>query len=73
MTTKIDCYLSLGCASEDMLKKNLSESTRLEERETEVNIYRIDDKKAETLGLKGSPTIFIDGIELQPQDTGGFS
>jgi hypothetical protein len=72
MKVKIDCYLSFGCAAEEGLRKNTSEAIKLEERGAEVNIHRIDDKKAEELGLKGSPTIFIDGIELQPQDMGGF-
>jgi hypothetical protein len=73
MITKIDCYLSIGCGAEEGLRENASEAIRLEESEAEVNIHRIDDLKAKELGLNGSPTIFIGGIELQPQKAEGFS
>jgi len=73
MEIKIDCYISLGCASEEDLRKNIKEALKEENIQAHVNIWRIDEKTASLLGIKGSPTVFIEGDELQPQDIQGFS
>lgn len=69
----IDCYLSERCGSENALRKNIEDALTLESTEAQVSFSRINDEKARTLGLKGSPSIFINGIELQPIDAVGFS
>jgi acylphosphatase len=38
-----------------------------------VNYHRITDEEAEELGLKGSPTILIDGVDPYPSEIDGFS
>jgi hypothetical protein len=70
---KIDCYMSLRCGSEDALRKNISEAIELEGISAEVNFYRITEDEAKSLGLKGSPSILIDGKDIQPIDIEGFS
>ena len=70
---KIDCYLSPGCGSGDALRETISRALVLEQIEAEVNFHEIDDAKAAALGLTGSPSIFINGKELQPQKAIGFS
>lgn len=70
---KIDCYLSLGCGSEEALRENIYRALAAEKIEAQVNFHRIDDEKAIALGLSGSPSIFINGKELQPQGVVGFS
>ena len=70
---KIDCYLSPGCASEEALRKNITRALTIEKHKAELSIHRIDDNKAMALGLTGSPSVFIDGKELQPQGLVGFS
>ena len=70
---KIDCYLSPRCSSEEDLRKNITFALLSEKVQAEVNFYRIDDDNAMSLGLKGSPSVFIDGKELQPLRTVGFS
>ena len=70
---KIDCYFSVGCTSDVALEKNLTEALAAEEIEAQVNYLRIDDEEAERLGLKGSPTILIDGIDPFPSEISGFS
>ena len=70
---KIDGYLSQGCQSEEALKKNISAAIEREAIEAEVNFYRINDDEASSLGLSGSPSVFINGKELQPLGTAGFS
>ncbi|NWF52250.1 MAG: hypothetical protein HXY47_04130 [Nitrospirae bacterium] len=69
----VDCYISKKCSSEDDLRKNLQEALRLENVEAKLNIFIINDEKANELGLKGSPSIFINGKEIQPIDIIGFS
>jgi hypothetical protein len=70
---KIDCYLSPECASEEALRKNITRALDIEKLEAELIIHRIDDDRAIALGLSGSPSVFIDGKELQPQGLVGFS
>jgi hypothetical protein len=69
----IDCYLSQGCGSGEALKTNIAIALENEGIEAEVNFYRIDDAKALSLGVSGSPSVFINEKELQPLDSVGFS
>jgi hypothetical protein len=71
--TKIDCYMSRGCGSEDALRQNISRALAIEKVVASVSFHRIDDAKAAALGLTGSPSVFINGNELQPQGAVGFS
>lgn len=70
---KIDCYVSEKCGSEEALRKNIREALKLEGVEAKVNISVIDDAKAGALGLRGSPSVFINGKEVQPVDIVGLS
>jgi hypothetical protein len=69
----IDCYLFEGCGAEQDLRKNIAQALVIEKVKAEVNFNIIDDKKAVALGLSGSPSVFVDGKELQPQRSVGFS
>jgi hypothetical protein len=70
---RIDCYLSLECASEDALRDNINLALAAEKLSADVAFHRIDGDRAIALGLSGSPSVFINGKELQPQGTVGFS
>ncbi len=70
---KIDCYLSMTCASEQALKENIKQALMEEAIEAEVNFYRITDEEAERLGLRGSPSVLINGKDIQPAPVTGFS
>lgn len=70
---KIDCYLSPGCSSEEALRQNITRALTIEKVEAEVNFHRIDETRALVIGLTGSPSVFINGKELQPQGTLAFS
>ena len=70
---KIDCYLSQGCRSEEALKTNIATAIEREGVQAEVNVLRIDADEALSIGLSGSPSIFINGKELQPLGAAGFS
>ena len=70
---KIECYLSPGCAAEPGLRNNLDKALLLAQIEASVSFYRIEDEEAVARGLSGSPSIFINGKELQPQHSIGFA
>jgi hypothetical protein len=70
---KIDCYISPRYSSEEDLRKNITSALFSEQVQAEVNFHRINDDNAMSLGLKGSPSIFINGMELQPLRIIGFS
>jgi hypothetical protein len=63
----------LGCASENALKEALSKAIELESVDADVKFYRITDREAEELGLKGSPSVLINGKDIQPVNVQGFS
>jgi len=70
---RIDCYLSPECASEEALRENIKQALANEKREAHFSLHRIDDNKAMVLGVTGSPSVFINEKELQPQGLVGFS
>jgi len=69
----IDCYLSQGCQSEEALKMNIATALERDGIKADVNFHRLNDDEASSLGLSGSPSVFINGKELQPLGTAGFS
>lgn len=69
----IECYLSPECGSEGALRENITRALAAENVEATVTFFRIDDEKAVALELSGSPSVFINGKELQPQGFIGFS
>ena len=70
---KIDCYISDGCASEDGLRKNIAAAVDRESLEAEVAFHRINEIEADELGIKGSPTVLINGVDILPGETPGIS
>ncbi len=69
---KIEVYLNQHCKSEAQLRENISKALELEGLEAEVTFSRIQDEEAERLKLRGSPTIKINGEEVQPISQEGF-
>jgi hypothetical protein len=70
---KIDCYISLGCTSEKPLKENVNQALSLEDVDAEVQFRRISEEEAINIGLKGSPSILINGVDIMPGEIAGFS
>jgi hypothetical protein len=70
---KIDCYMSLGCGSEGPLRENIKRALAREGIHAEVAFFRITDEEAQALGLRGSPSVLIDGRDIDPQEVAGFS
>ncbi len=70
---RIDCYISPNCASEEPLKKNIQKALELEKIYAKVIFTVINELEAARLGLKGSPSVLIDGKDIQPIETPGFA
>jgi hypothetical protein len=70
---KIECYMSLRCGSEEPLRENLRQAAALEGVEAKVLFRRVSDEEAAALGLRGSPSVFINGNDIDPQDIPGFA
>lgn len=54
------------------MRKNIRAALEEAGIEADVNFRRVDDDEAAGLKLKGSPSVFIDGHELQPIELSGF-
>jgi hypothetical protein len=70
---RIDCYLSPLCGSKENLKENIKRALELEAAKAEVIFSVINEQEAERLGLMGSPSILINGIDILPSEIPGFS
>jgi len=70
---KIDCYISEGCNSEDGLRINISEALGLESLDADVAFHKINEIEANELGLRGSPTVLINGVDILPGETPGIA
>jgi hypothetical protein len=69
----IKCFISMDCESGPSLEANIKQALKAEGVEADVVVRRIDDEQAMSLGLTGSPSVFIDDRELQRQAAIGFS
>lgn len=65
--------MSSNCGSEDSLKEIIFKALNMENLKAEVNFYRIDSEQAIAIGLRGSPSVLVDGEDIQPIDITGFS
>jgi hypothetical protein len=70
---RIDCYLAQDCASEQGLRDSINGALRLEKVKAEVSFTRVTESEAEELGLKGSPSVLVEGRDILPSSLSGFS
>jgi hypothetical protein len=70
---KIECHMSQSCGAEYELRENILQALALEGVKAEVDFYRLNDREAELLGLRGSPSVRINGKDIQPAEVKGFS
>jgi protein-disulfide isomerase len=61
------------CLGRGFAEKHQKRALAIEKVEAQLNLHRIDDNKAMALGVTGSPSVFVNGKELQPQGLVGFS
>lgn len=72
---RIEVYLSKGCQSELGLRENLRQALEAEGLPAAIAFVRISDQEARRRGLRGSPSILVDGREVLPpgEAAQGFS
>lgn len=70
---EIECFLSLGCGSEPALRDNIEGALKGMCIDAVVRFHRIEDSEAAKRGLGGSPTVFVNGREVEPAGAQGFS
>jgi len=63
---KIECFFSPGCASKENLRENIQQALKGEGIDAEVYFREISQEEAERLGIGGSPTVWVDGQDLEP-------
>ncbi len=62
---KIECFFSEGCGSKEKLGENIERALIEEGIEAEVLFQEISQDEAEQLDIGGSPTVWIDGHDLE--------
>jgi hypothetical protein len=62
---KIECFFSEGCGSKEKLKANVEKALFEEDMKAEVIFRVISPEEAERLRIGGSPTVWIDGNDLE--------
>ncbi|OGQ06423.1 MAG: hypothetical protein A2026_18470 [Deltaproteobacteria bacterium RBG_19FT_COMBO_46_12] len=71
---KIECFFSEGCGSKEQLMHNIEQVLRKEGIEAQVSSREISEEEANRLGIGGSPTIWVDGNDIEPgAPPGGIS
>ncbi len=70
---KIECYLAEECASEQALRDSINAALHLETVKAELSFTRVAESEAEILGLRGSPSVLVDGEDILPSSLSGFS
>ncbi len=71
---KIECFFSEGCGSKEKLKENIQKALLEEGMDAEVFFRVLSQEEAEQLGIGGSPTVWVNGQDLEPgTPPGGIS
>lgn len=67
---KIDCYLSEHCGSYHRLRENIDRALQELSLQAEVTFHTIYSDDAVALGIPGSPTVRVNGRDLQKTTAG---
>lgn len=70
---KIELYIARGCASREPLIHNLNKALAEESVTADVEIKPLDALTAVQLKLGGSPSVLINGADIEPTGSVGFS
>jgi hypothetical protein len=63
---KIECFFSEGCGSKEKLEENIQRVLLAEGMDVEVSFRVLSYEEAEQLGTGGSPTVWVNGQDLEP-------
>lgn len=64
---KIECFLAEGCGSKADLEKNIRKAIDAEGVAAEISFCELSSEEAEQKGIEGSPTVWVDGRDLEPE------
>jgi hypothetical protein len=70
---KIDVYLSKVCSSFDQLRENIDLALAETGVQSQVDYHRVDFDEAVKLGVRGSPSVWINGKDAFEENAVGFS
>lgn len=70
---KIELYIAKGCASREPLISNLDDALKAEGVRADVQIKPLDALTAVQMKLGGSPSVLINGADIEPTGSIGFS
>jgi hypothetical protein len=71
---RIECFYFEGCDSKGKLKENIHKALAEEGIEAQVSFHKVSVEDAQMLGIPGSPTVRVDGRDLEPElGSGGLS
>ena len=63
---KIECFFSEGCGSKEKLEENVRRALLAEGMDVEVSFRVLSYEEAEQLGIGGSPTVWVNGQDMEP-------
>jgi hypothetical protein len=64
---RIECFYFEGCDSEEKLKENIHKALAEEGIRAHVSFRKVSIEEAQLLGIPGSPTVQVDGRDLEPE------
>ncbi len=71
---RIDCYIFQDCGSENALRAVIDKVKEVYPGDITVVFHKITPAEADRVGIKGSPTVLVDGIDVSSEGlpaTGG--
>jgi hypothetical protein len=71
---KIESFFSAGCGSIEKVKENIRKALLEEGMDAEVSFRELSQEEADKLGIGGSPTVRVNGQDVEPGTApGGIS
>lgn len=67
----IECLYYPDCASYDVLPARLAQALSAEDVQAEVNHRVVNIEEGELLGMRGSPTVLINGVDILESTAAG--
>ncbi len=62
---KIECFFSEGCGSKEKLRENILQAFLAEGIEADLSLREVSQEEADRLGIGGSPTVWINGKDIE--------
>lgn len=68
---KIECFFAEGCGSKGQLRENIRKALLGEGLKAEIFFRDLSQEEARQLGVGGSPTVWINGMDMEPGTPSG--